>query len=110
MRGTQTRPPPRLTPEGERARRRLSSAKPFIEFLKGERDHRGDLFFGNAGEEVDEKVKAYRERYLLDSKGAPALRAPRHRPGEEWLEKYVRDFVRIFQEKGQSLRRTRKAI
>lgn len=110
LRNTQARPVRRLTVEGQHVRRLLDAAKPFVEFMKQERFHRGDLFFENLGEGVEEKVKAYRERYLLDGLEHCTPRAPRHRPGEPWLEEYVQTFALIFRSKGQSWGRTEKGI
>lgn len=99
-----------FTPEGQRVRRLLAAAKPFVEFMKTERDHRGKLVFGKLGKEVEAAMQVYRERYLLDQKGPESVRNPRHRPAEEWLPRYVHGLARIFHAKRLSRGRTAKAI
>jgi hypothetical protein len=105
------KPLPRfLTHQGEEVRRLLDGAMQFLDFIAHARDHRGRLFFGRHGKEVQRLVTEYRKRYLLDHKGPPLARPPRGRPGETWLAPYALALAREWRKRGQSWRATIKAI
>ncbi len=103
-------PEPFLNPEGQKVRRLLDQAGPFIEFLKNARDNRKRLYFGNLGYRLEKRVRKYKQTYYLDRELAPTPRLPRHRPGEPWLETYVLKFAEMFHARGASWEQTRDMI
>ncbi len=89
--------------------RLLRDSKPLVEFLKTERDGRGNRFFSDLGDVLEDRLKAYQRRYLLDRRPRPRL--PRHRPGEPWLARSVVQLAELFHDIGtQSWSRTVKGI